>query len=412
MRRFTISILALAILLALAIPAMAAPPLQEGQASCAEDYTVQANDWLSKLADKFYGDVLAFPAIFAATNSMAQTDASYATIANADLIEPGWKLCIPSPEDAQMLAATDTTSAPTLNDMLNIVPIEQTRIFDVPFDVTPDPDANIFYFTASSPDGIGVFSVPALGGDTVALVVGAPFVAPKGIAINTDGQQLVVADPDAGNLFIMPISGGTPVALPGSAGTMPKGLEVINEGGADQVYFSGVDPSDGQPAVLKLSLTGSDAPTIIAKGEPLVEPGGIAITKAGVVYVADRAASGDGLGSVFKIEGSRIEAIASDFRAGDPVGATLTLDDAMLLVSAMHPTEQRAQVLAIELATGAQQIVTKVVGENAGSGGVHRAHNQNIFVWADSSIGPIGRPQSASSNPIHHISVSAQPQGF
>jgi len=37
--------------------------------SCQQDYTVQADDWLSKIADKFYGDVLAFPAIVEATNT-------------------------------------------------------------------------------------------------------------------------------------------------------------------------------------------------------------------------------------------------------------------------------------------------------------------------------------------------------
>ena len=71
--------------------------------ACEEDYSVQADDWLSKLADKFYGDVLAYPAIFDATNAAAKADSSYSTIANADLIEVGWKLCIPSQADAQAL---------------------------------------------------------------------------------------------------------------------------------------------------------------------------------------------------------------------------------------------------------------------------------------------------------------------
>jgi hypothetical protein len=43
----------------LAVPAASgAAPLYQGQ-----DYTVQADDWLSKLAEKFLGDVLAYPAI-------------------------------------------------------------------------------------------------------------------------------------------------------------------------------------------------------------------------------------------------------------------------------------------------------------------------------------------------------------
>ena len=96
-----VSVLVILTMLIPAAVALAAPAPQE--MVCEEDYSVQADDWLSKLADKFYGDVLAYPAIFEATNAMAATDDSYATIANADLIEVGWKLCIPSQEDAQAL---------------------------------------------------------------------------------------------------------------------------------------------------------------------------------------------------------------------------------------------------------------------------------------------------------------------
>ena len=70
---------------------------------CESDVVVQADDWLSKIADKFYGDPLAFPAIADATNAKAATDDSYATIENADLIEPGWKLCVPPGGEAMAM---------------------------------------------------------------------------------------------------------------------------------------------------------------------------------------------------------------------------------------------------------------------------------------------------------------------
>jgi multiple sugar transport system substrate-binding protein len=73
------------------------------EVTCDSDVVIQADDWLSKLADKFYGDPLAFPTIAEATNAKAATDDSYATIVNVDLIEPGWKVCIPSVEDAQAM---------------------------------------------------------------------------------------------------------------------------------------------------------------------------------------------------------------------------------------------------------------------------------------------------------------------
>jgi glucose/arabinose dehydrogenase len=94
-----------------------AEPTQPAEAqavgvACQEDYSVQADDWLSKIADKYYGNILAYPAIFEATNAKAAEDASYATIANPDLIEPGWKLCIVSPEEATaMLGGAATPGA-------------------------------------------------------------------------------------------------------------------------------------------------------------------------------------------------------------------------------------------------------------------------------------------------------------
>jgi heat shock protein HslJ/LysM repeat protein len=79
--------------------------------ACESDYTVQLGDWLSKIADKYYGDVLAYPAIVAATN--AQAGDTYAHISDPDLIEPGWTLCIPSAADASaLLAASGGGTAP------------------------------------------------------------------------------------------------------------------------------------------------------------------------------------------------------------------------------------------------------------------------------------------------------------
>ena len=75
----------------------------QGQITCEQDAMVQAEDTLSSLAEKFYGDVLAFPALAQATNSLAATDNSYAKISNLNVLEVGWKLCVPSAEDAQAI---------------------------------------------------------------------------------------------------------------------------------------------------------------------------------------------------------------------------------------------------------------------------------------------------------------------
>ena len=78
----------------------AAPPAQAGQ-----DYVVVKDDWLSKLAEKYLGNVLSYPAIQAATNEKAVADSSYHSIANANVIEVGWKIYIPSAEEAKAFMA-------------------------------------------------------------------------------------------------------------------------------------------------------------------------------------------------------------------------------------------------------------------------------------------------------------------
>ena len=100
-RKVVSTVVPLMLLAAAATSVYAAPVRQ--MAVCERDHTVQADDWLSKLADKYYGDILAYPAIVDATNAVAQSDGSYAAIANPDLIEIGWTLCIPSGTDAQAM---------------------------------------------------------------------------------------------------------------------------------------------------------------------------------------------------------------------------------------------------------------------------------------------------------------------
>lgn len=91
---------------------LAAPPMQA--ADCAQEYTIQADDWLSKIADKFLGEVKAYPAIVTATNQKHATDATYAEISNPDLIEIGWKICVPSTAEAQSSLATGASPAAAL----------------------------------------------------------------------------------------------------------------------------------------------------------------------------------------------------------------------------------------------------------------------------------------------------------
>jgi len=97
-----------------------------GGVVCESDVIVQADDWLSKIAEKAFGDVLTYPAIAEATNAKAAVDSSYATVDDVNVIEPGWKLCIPSatyaesvlglaPETAEA-ADVDSIQMPTIEE--------------------------------------------------------------------------------------------------------------------------------------------------------------------------------------------------------------------------------------------------------------------------------------------------------
>jgi branched-chain amino acid transport system substrate-binding protein len=122
MKKLLIILLVLAFALNL-IPQPVSAALVLQAAACEQDVVVQDDDWLSKLSDKFYGDILAFPAIVQATNQQNGIDDSYASIDNPDVIEPGWKLCIPSSADAQTLLAGESApvaAAPASGEPITI----------------------------------------------------------------------------------------------------------------------------------------------------------------------------------------------------------------------------------------------------------------------------------------------------
>mgnify|MGYP000044069544 FL=1 len=100
--KFVYVLLVVALMLALTPVASAAP---NGATTCDQDYTVTAGDWLSKLSDKFLGNVKAYFAIMAQTNYKNAEDSSYAKVTNPDVLEVGQKLCIPSKADAEAFLA-------------------------------------------------------------------------------------------------------------------------------------------------------------------------------------------------------------------------------------------------------------------------------------------------------------------
>ncbi|MCK6626875.1 MAG: serine hydrolase [Anaerolineae bacterium] len=76
----------------------AAQEQADGQA-----YTVQATDTLSSLAEDFYQNYAAWPAIQMATNAKAAQDSRFSPIENSDQLSAGQLIWIPSPAEAERL---------------------------------------------------------------------------------------------------------------------------------------------------------------------------------------------------------------------------------------------------------------------------------------------------------------------
>jgi tungstate transport system substrate-binding protein len=97
--RLFVSVLLLTLLLPLKLGAADFAPLSAGETA----YTVQKDDNLWSLAEKYLGNGAAYTAIVAATNDRNAQDSAFAKIANPRIIQPGWKVLIPAPEDAEAL---------------------------------------------------------------------------------------------------------------------------------------------------------------------------------------------------------------------------------------------------------------------------------------------------------------------
>jgi len=263
--------------------------------------------------------------------------------------------------------------------------------FSSPFDATPDPDGTTVYFTAISALGeAAVFKAPC-GGAIATLAEGDPLVAPFNIATSTDGNEIYVADPAAeddndlkGAIFRIPSDGGTPVAIPGTVGTMPRGLEVRAEGGADEIWFTGVDPADGLPGVFKIA-TAAGALEVVAKGAPFRDPSGIALTADGTAYVTDTDAAGNRMSTFFEVKAGVPLELISGLEVGYPAGVAVTTDGQTLYVSGIDAVTQTDAVFVVNIASQGVMSFTMGLESFTEAAGLHRAKNADVFAWSDAS---------------------------
>lgn len=130
----------------------ASPPLQgEGR-----EYVVQADDWLSKLAEKYLGDANLWNRIVEATNTGAAEDPGLVVIENPDLIYPGQIVVIPpvTPTlgggvepavEGVSLGSLCEDQHPALQALCSEIPIAQIHF---------DPYEEAEFFTCASRSGL------------------------------------------------------------------------------------------------------------------------------------------------------------------------------------------------------------------------------------------------------------------
>jgi sugar lactone lactonase YvrE len=273
-------------------------------------------------------------------------------------------------------------------------------------DATPDPDGVEIYFTASGPNGLGVYKAPADGSAPAAVAVyptipddpNNPFVAPFGIGISSDGKQLFISDSaaggsDRGGIFELPVGGGAPTELSGTDGTSPHSLDVVAMGGVDTIYFTGIEPkAGGLPGVFSIPATGG-ALTTISVGGILRDPSGIAVAKNGDIFVADTIAAEGNVAQIVMIPagGGAPSIVVKDLRLGYPAGVALTSDEKTLYVSAFNADSLTDRLVDVDLAAKTStEAFSAEIGMFTESAGLHRAKKLDVFAWADSSAGAKG----------------------
>ncbi len=274
----------------------------------------------------------------------------------------------------------------------SIKPAANDPSFKSPFDATPDPKGEVIYFTAlTNPTEEGEVSVPAVfavassGGAVRILHQGPPLASPFGIAISEDGQNLFVADGSAeidggeenGAIFRIPIGGGAPSPVAGTAGLNPRGIEIQGE----SVYFTG--KKAGLAGVYKMSIAGSPAPLV--EGPPLRDPAGIAITKKGEVFTVDSFADEAAGAAVMRITQGKAEVFKDGLAVGMPAGITVVGADTALLVSGLDPQKLTDVVFRVDLGDKSVKTFSDTIGAFYEASGLHRARNANVYAWADSS---------------------------
>lgn len=265
-----------------------------------------------------------------------------------------------------------------------------------PIDATPDAKGETIYYLGDSGQGLGLYSVPAAGGQASKKILsGAPLVAPVGVAYMPNDGQVYVADKMAG-LFAVNATSGAATAVPGTDAMQPLALDVVDA--TKTIYFTSA--KDG---TLYAVPAAGGTPTAISEVGKFADPQGVAVARnasAETVFVADR---NDGKsGVLYKVTGGKSTQLGGSFFPGTPTGIALPLDESVVAVSSLDAGGASSEVDFFDATTGAKTTYNDAIKQNHGSGGLHRAYDANVFAWC--GIGPTG-PTGPSGGSVYRVGL-------
>jgi hypothetical protein len=298
-----------------------------------------------------------------------------------------------TPKPADPLKSDDNVKVPAINAAAN------DAVIHAPLDATPSPQGDVVYYTAfrqgdDGEDVPGIYTVAADGsGGIQTLAEGSPLLAPVGISVSLDGTQLFIADAASGTttrgaILTLPTAGGSASPLGGSEGYAPAGLTIAKVKDQEYLYFTGHAPDSGAAGLFRIAANGGAAEAASPEGT-FDDPSGVTVSASGDAYVVETGAD-EAASRVVRIRDGVATNVVTDIGIGFPAGITLTHDEGTLLVSGLDPATKHDVVYFVDVASGKQSRLTQTVGAFAEAAGLHRAHDADVFAWADSEANTTG----------------------
>lgn len=183
---FVYFVLVLAMVLPMASMISAASPTEDGQ-----EYVIEQGDTLAALAEKYIGTTDDVVAIIAATTEKAAEDETFAKINDPYVVEPGWKVWIPTKEAAEAY----TQPLPDLEGRKVIVGTDPTYPpFEYPDEVTGEYigyDVDLVTGLCTYLNCTAEFVPTAWDGIFVALAAGEFDMVTSGASITPERAEIV-----------------------------------------------------------------------------------------------------------------------------------------------------------------------------------------------------------------------------